>query len=108
MTRTNEQEEWGPVIVHNGLTRPVADGTYVRAWLRSGSVVEAITGRSGVLPDGSLVRSCAGDAWIWGSFPGMEACDVIRYQIKLPHALLRLRELIEESHPLLRQLEDVG
>ena len=91
----SDREEWGPVVLHDGMTRPVPNGIYVRAYLRGGAVVEAIAGRHGVLPDGTLVRGHVGDAWLWGTNPGMEAAEVIRYQVKRPRALIQLREMIE-------------
>lgn len=91
----SDREEWGPWVEHDGMTRPVPKGTYVSVYLRSGAVVEAITGRNGVMPDGTLVRGYVGDAWLWGSIPGMEAAEVVRYRVRKPRALQQLREMIE-------------
>lgn len=102
----SDREEWGPVVSHDGMKRPVPNGTYIRAYLRGGAVVEAITGRHGVLPDGSLVQGHVGDAWIWGTNPGMEAAEVIQYQVRSPRALHQLREMIETLPAPSRQKED--
>lgn len=104
----NEQDEWGPVILHDGRARPVADGVYVRVWLRCGAVVEAIVGRNAVTAGGKLIPCCrsVGDAWVWGTNGDNEGGEVLRYQFKRPRGFQQLQQLIETLPVVLQEMEE--
>lgn len=100
-------DEWGPWIHHDGLSRPLPKGTYAMVELRSGAIVECVTGMHNVTASGRLVQKNPlwGDAWIWGSGGAWwRPCEVIRYRIRKPRALIQLIEMVENL-PAPREVE---
>jgi len=82
---TDEREEWGPWIEHDGKGCPCL-GEYVEAEFALPSNHKDMMGKAeGIASDGI-------SSWYWGN---NGFTDIIRYRIRRPRALTQLRDMVE-------------
>lgn len=81
-------EEWTDWIEHDGKGCPCI-GKYVRVEYEDGVILEAIAGSGpkslGADPNGEF------SSWVWSGI----CIKIIRYQIRIPKALIELREMVK-------------
>jgi hypothetical protein len=92
-------EEWGPWIEHDGKGCPCR-GEYVQATDRGGVTAEFVAGTQMCKGREPVFchawRQYLPNAWTWGSMPGREQYEIIRYRIRKPRGLTILEGLLEK------------
>lgn len=92
------EEEWGPIIHHNGGPRPVGLGVVIKAYFRNGESKVLMIG-DGKVPAGPFEGRPASDfktysMWSWRD-QSEKPYHILRYQIKKPKGLQILQSLLE-------------
>lgn len=83
---SEQKDEWGPWIEHDGSGCPLPAGTLGEAKLRCGRVASFRACCGSTLGGPYVKATASGSAWIWGSSVYTEQ-EVVRYRIRRPRGM---------------------